>query len=438
MKNALLKSFLALFILINMIYFSSIISIFYLISEGVYLFVNFDLIAIILSVIYLLIFVFFLVHYFKKRDKNELIMPVEFKSPDMNPAEVGFLVDGVVDGEDLSALMVFWAGKNFIEITKEKKNQKIIKLVDQLPDDSKEYEKLLFNLIFNNDKEVLVKNIASRVNANEGGYVKKIANEIETSVGEKYFNKKTLWYRQFYILAFAILFWFSATYFRVEFYADILPIVEIFVIVATVLLVACADWVLNYYDYRHKNSSSKGRTVSFICFIILLGLVGALCFFFYLTDIFQMIILCVELVLFGFVVLLSRKIMIYTKEGQERLGQILGFKNFINVAEGDRIKMMVEENPNVFYEILPYAFVLGVSEKWIKRLDVIKGIPQINDSNIAKTLFYSALLNSGAFSVFIIAKTSILKVAGAVISLGRNGGRGGSKGGSNFGGIRRR
>lgn len=58
-----------------------------------------------------------------------------------------------------------------------------------------------------------------------------------------------------------------------------------------------------------------------------------------------------------------------TKAGNQVYGQILGFKEFIKKAELDRLKMLVEENPSYYYDIMPYAYVLGLSEQWIENFE---------------------------------------------------------------------
>ena len=58
-----------------------------------------------------------------------------------------------------------------------------------------------------------------------------------------------------------------------------------------------------------------------------------------------------------------------TPYGNEILGKIKGFKTFLEVAEKDQLEVMVEENPNYFYDILPYTYVLGISNKWIKKFE---------------------------------------------------------------------
>lgn len=440
MKNALLKSFLALFVLVNAIFFSDIVSVFYVVSDALWAVANFDVMCVVLGCLYGILFVVFLIYFFKRKEKYDFVTTVEFKSPnDMTPTEVGFLVDGVVDSSDISALFVYWASKKYVEISNDKKNQKMKKLVDSLPEDAKPYEKLLFSKIFVKNKEILIDKIASKLNDNMT--VPAIVKEVESSIGSKYFDSKNIWLRQLFICLFAMLFYVSVMYFRLEYFADVIPIVEIFAIVSTALFVMAADWLLNYFDYRHKNNSSKGRIFSFVGFLVLMSGIGALCAYFFWTDLYQVFFLFGALIFMLFAVLLSRNIRIYTKEGLKKLGQILGFKVFIQVAESDRIKILVEENPNVFYDVLPYAFVLGVSDKWIKQMDVVRvDNPQVVTEDMVSTvLIYSLLFSNHNMNFINLMRISrAASIATSAISLGANGGSGKTKGGSNFGGFRRR
>lgn len=58
-----------------------------------------------------------------------------------------------------------------------------------------------------------------------------------------------------------------------------------------------------------------------------------------------------------------------TEEGNKIYGQLLGFKSFIEKAEVDRLKMFVEEDPEYYYHILPYAYAFDLSDKWIKNFE---------------------------------------------------------------------
>ena len=58
-----------------------------------------------------------------------------------------------------------------------------------------------------------------------------------------------------------------------------------------------------------------------------------------------------------------------TELGAKLLGEIKGFRRFLVLAEKPKLEALVEENPNYFYDILPYTYVLGVSNKWIKKFE---------------------------------------------------------------------
>lgn len=53
----------------------------------------------------------------------------------------------------------------------------------------------------------------------------------------------------------------------------------------------------------------------------------------------------------------------------------MGFRDFIETAEIDRINELVDENPSYFYDVLPYAYVFKLSNKWIKKFETIR-IPE--------------------------------------------------------------
>ena len=60
-----------------------------------------------------------------------------------------------------------------------------------------------------------------------------------------------------------------------------------------------------------------------------------------------------------------------TERGHELLQKITGFKMFLEEAEKERLEELVDENPSYYYDILPYAYVLGVSDAWTKNFEGI-------------------------------------------------------------------
>ena len=74
-----------------------------------------------------------------------------------------------------------------------------------------------------------------------------------------------------------------------------------------------------------------------------------------------------------FACLMGRK----TTYGEQIKAKINGFRNYILVAEKDQIEALVEKDPKYFYNILPYAYVLDVSKKWIDTFGK-KNMPNID------------------------------------------------------------
>jgi len=53
-----------------------------------------------------------------------------------------------------------------------------------------------------------------------------------------------------------------------------------------------------------------------------------------------------------------------TRKGVTVNHHLLGFREFIDRAEKDRIKMLADEDPAIFDRVLPYALIFGLEEKW--------------------------------------------------------------------------
>jgi uncharacterized membrane protein len=68
-------------------------------------------------------------------------------------------------------------------------------------------------------------------------------------------------------------------------------------------------------------------------------------------------------------------ITIRTQKGMDVYGHILGFKEYVNTAEKDRLEF--QEKENTFFELLPFAMAIGVVDKWSKAFeDIVQNPPE--------------------------------------------------------------
>ena len=113
------------------------------------------------------------------------------------------------------------------------------------------------------------------------------------------------------------------------------------------------------------------------------------------------------------------------------LGQILGFKDFIVVTEEDKIKFMLEENPELYYDVLPYAQVLGVTDEWEEKFQKLTIEPP--------SWYYGR--NMTVFDYYIIHRSLNRALAREIAEeVARRSNKGGSRvgrsgGGGSFGGF---
>ena len=133
-----------------------------------------------------------------------------------------------------------------------------------------------------------------------------------------------------------------------------------------------ANIVRNKYDdIINDIDAHKATVISALWLIICIALWGiAYCFIKDLNPALSFVYLvgyAANVISLVFTIMMKRK----TQLGEELTAKINGFKNYIEVARKDQIEMLVEENPNYFYDILPYAYVLDVSKKWVEKFENI-------------------------------------------------------------------
>ncbi|MFN3286341.1 MAG: DUF2207 domain-containing protein [bacterium] len=56
-----------------------------------------------------------------------------------------------------------------------------------------------------------------------------------------------------------------------------------------------------------------------------------------------------------------------TAKGVHALWEILGFREFVRRVESDRLERLVQEQPDLFDRVLPYALVFGVADEWAQK-----------------------------------------------------------------------
>ena len=322
--------------------------------------------------------------FWNKYGKDDILVePVEFYPPDgLNSLEIGYIYKGNAANQDVVSLLVYLANKGYLKIEeyekkgifRTSKNFKIIKLKDTYEGDNYA-ERKFFDDLFSGRTEVTESDLK---------------NFFYTTINDILYNQNSTKNR--------------------------------------------------YKIFERKSLSMKVLVILFIILTIILTFI--IPFKFFLYNIYYMIIFMIyeKIYILNYIAgLISIIGMIIfaaimkkrTKYGNDMLGRIKGFRNFLETAEKPKLEELVNENPTYFYDILPYTYVLGVTNVWMKKFESIAMIPPTwyNSNNGFDIIYFNNFMNTT-----ITSATRTMTSRPAPESSGGSGFGGGFSGGGFSGG----
>lgn len=316
------------------------------------------------------------VMWFWKYGKDDpMVITIEHQPPTgLSSAQVGYIYDGFSNQADVLSLIVDWASHGYLtleEITK--KNMRISKLKD-IPNSMPEYEQEFFNALFKSGDVVETKDL-EEVFYTHVRYAVSGLNDYFKKKGNRVFNLKSNIRQGLSIFLAALLFSIFIGY-RI-YYRSFL--VQYGLIAFAVSFVTSLFFVgIQVYFFQGFKSIKPLKKVLFL-FLSLLS--TAIHFAGYVTVlvVFEAFDyrFFIALLLFFITVVCAINMSKRTPYGSENLGKILGLKRFIEDAEKERLEFLVHENPTYFYDVLPYAYVLGVSSVWSDKFEGIAMEPPV-------------------------------------------------------------
>ena len=297
--------------------------------------------------------------------KDRKVIPVvNFEAPNgTDPLMIGKLVDNKVNSEDITSMIYYWADKKYIKINFDNKDDPVlIRIVKTLPESCPDYEKIMYKGIFAGADTVKISSLEGRFYTT----AQKVTS-IVNSQTKGLFTGTSITVSVIFALLGGILLGLAPLALGLQIASNYLLIMP-FISLLPALVVYGLSESVKYTSLK----VSKKKTALYCGGIALLC--ALLCGIYiiavpsyvidYLPKAVISVISAVIVCLSGTLITKSEK---YTKE----LGDIIGFKNFIELAEKDQLEKMLEDDPQYYYHILPYAQVLGVSDIWEKKFEGI-------------------------------------------------------------------
>ncbi len=291
----------------------------------------------------------------KTRKKREVISVVNVTAPDeMDPMKMGKWLDGIVDNEDVTSMIYYFAEKGYLEIDLMDEDDPILRKKKDLPAAMPIYVATLVNGLFKQGEQVAVSELSEKYYA----YVEIAKKQMPTPT--MYEMKSILGFVSGGILG--IIYTFLTTFLMAKkqigggynYYGGL-------IVAFPVLFILLFSYIFENYRYKWKKTTQNAARIG-------LGLIATVAIILFAFFLAPHIMTSFEiLVVSGFsflATLLGTSALSRKEEYVKELGDILGFKDFIIYTEEDKIKFMLEENPQLYYKVLPYAQVLGVTNEW--------------------------------------------------------------------------
>ncbi|MGN0812119.1 MAG: DUF2207 domain-containing protein [Candidatus Coproplasma sp.] len=320
----------------------------------------FYLILIIGCVLYIVMIVVKLLCF----NKGDVTPVTCVEAPDkMDPLEMGKLIDNKVDRSDVTSLIFYWANNGNLKIDLSEwdeggnnKNITLIRLTQRLPENAPEHQKIMFERLFAKGDMVRVSSLSESFYITVDTVTKKV-----NAKHNKLYNSTSMGVAFIFTLLGALFMGLTPlVYGMFTISGKLRSIISLFSLIPA-FMVYLLTLSVKYSRYKKKKTTS---VLSIVGIVALCAVFTALYVWIvpsYIMETLPKILICV----FGFaIVIWSVNIVSRTDEYTEKLNHILGFRDFIESVEKDRLETMVEENPELYYNVLPYAQVLGVSDVW--------------------------------------------------------------------------
>lgn len=370
----------------------------------------------------------FLSGLFKVR--HEMITVVSVKPPEgMDPLMMGRIVDGKVDNEDVTSMIYYFADQGYltIELPGEKEDPILHRTEKPVPDKMPPWQKALLEGLFDKDrrKDTLISDLENKFYTS----VDKAKTLLSTRRGAEYESKSVVGACLIALLAvclYAFVPFFIGKARIGGGYKYWTGLISAFPIAACEYGYFCVE----QWRYKKKAGVRRWANIGITAVLALFGVWYTALFARHILTVWEKLFISVGATVCAY---FAPKCISRTEKYVETLGKILGFKDFILYTEEEKIKFMLQENPQLYYDVLPYAQVLGVTKEWEGKFKSITIEPPSWCSGEASfSVFDYVLLNSLLRSSFVSAM-SRPKPKGGGTFLG-GGGSGGHFGGFSGGG----
>ena len=338
----------------------------------------------------------------RKYGKDDKVVATTSYYPpkDVDPAMAGFLINDREDTSDIISMLPYWGSKGYLEIEEipksgifTSKDTKMRKL-KELPEGVPEYESTVFNKLFGSSslsrsEKAQSRNEIMREVVEEKGH----GELLDKLIGTKYKDLKD---GEVLISTLKNSFYTTMHDARVS--------------------------LKKKAQIYYLPESKKVKGITLIVLLILTVLSGFLGLFIWgIIGAVALSLTCIVLMI------VNTHMVKRNAKGNEVLSELKGFKNFIKVAEENKLKMLLKEDPNYYESTMAFALSFGMFKTWSKKFAALNLPPP--------SWYHSTSANHNMNQFSNAFSSSISHIQTNFVSSPSSSGGGSSGGGSSGGGF---
>lgn len=300
----------------------------------------------------------------KYGNDEEPVTVVRFDPPvGLNPCETGYIYDGHIDDVDITAMVFYWADKGYIRIEENEKGDFALRKLKEIDPDAVVGERLLFDRLMSH--EIVTEEVARKAQFGDILYGK-ILPIIKHRFAEGEYQLHDMWAGKKSSMLFVFCMIFSL------FGGSMLSLNEL-----SIALFAVGTVVFHFFAvlsvFKKLFAKREYRKPSYTYLMIAFAVIITILFFFVeivfavinyeshpATPLVPLFVSSGMMVLCGLAAATEKR----TPYGQLMMEQILGYREFLEKVEIDKLKKLIDLDPEYFYHNLSYAIVLGLEKIW--------------------------------------------------------------------------
>lgn len=314
---------------------------------------NVSVLSVMSFILPILFIIISVVIWFKLNKKQAVKKIIHlYYDENINSLEMGYLYNGKIKDNDISTLIFYLANKGYINIVSFKDDYKIVK--NKKYDGKNKLEKIFLTILFKEKDEL---------NREELMKIIPMTKELLKEEIKNKYREQPVIVRP--IFNYKLIFWLMVLFIFILITLNTLVEYQTNMILIN-LIVSGIGYIVLLRFITERRSVIEKIIVSLISLLLIIMPIVLGSYKAFVLDKSYIFIYVVGVISMTIIALISNSMSNRTMYGRRVYSELISYKEKLLNSSVEKVKFIGEE---YIYKILPFAFVLGISDKWMDKFE---------------------------------------------------------------------